>query len=97
MRRDGPQKLAESPHDDPPPDPAGIDDEPRGAGRLGAGPATGLTVPGDFQMLSAWFDGINRTREQLAVPALRHDLALAGLLLEWRSISKATAMQGARR
>lgn len=67
------------------------------AERLGAGPATGLTVPGDFQMLSAWFDGINRTREQLSVPALRHDLALAGLLLEWRSMSKATAMQGARR
>ena len=57
----------------------------------------GLTVAGDFQMLSAWFDGINRTREQLSVPALRHDLALAGLLLEWRSMSKATAMQGARR
>jgi DNA polymerase-3 subunit delta' len=56
-----------------------------------------LTLAGDFQMLSAWFDGINRTREQLAVPALRHDLALAGLLLEWRSMSKATAMQGARR
>ena len=67
------------------------------AERLGAGPATGLTVAGDFQMLGAWFDGINRTREQLAVPALRHDLALAGLLLEWRSMSKANANQGARR
>lgn len=67
------------------------------AERLGAGPASGLTAPGDFQRLSAWFDGTNRAREQLSVPALRHDLALAGLLLEWRSMSKATAMQGARR
>jgi len=64
---------------------------------LGAGPATGLGLPGDFQRLSAWFDGANRVRDQLSVPALRHDLALAGLLLEWRSMSKATAMQGARR
>jgi hypothetical protein len=31
------------------------------------------------------------------VPVLRHDLVLAGLLLEWRSMCKATAMQGARR
>ena len=67
------------------------------AERLGAGAATGLTGAGDFQMLGAWFDGINRVREQLSVPALRHDLALAGLLLEWRSMSKATAIQGARR
>ncbi len=67
------------------------------AERLGAGPAAGLTVPGDFQRLSAWFDGVNRAREQLSVPVLRHDLALAGLLLEWRSMCKATAMQGARR
>ncbi len=67
------------------------------AQQLGAGPATGLTGAGDFQMLGAWFDGINRVREQLSVPALRHDLALAGLLLEWRSMSKATAIQGARR
>lgn len=67
------------------------------AERLGAGPAAGLTVPGDFQMLWAWFDDINRARDQLAVPVLRHDLVLAGLLLEWRSMCKATAMQGARR
>ncbi|PZO10034.1 MAG: DNA polymerase III subunit delta' [Lysobacteraceae bacterium] len=67
------------------------------AEQLGAGGATGLTVGADFQRLCAWFDGINRAREQLSVPALRHDLALAGLLLEWRSMSKATAIQGARR
>lgn len=67
------------------------------AHRLAAAPATGLTLPGDFQKLSTWFDGINRAREQLGVPALRHDLALAGLLLDWRSMFNETAMQGARR
>ena len=67
------------------------------AERLGAGAATGLTVAGDFQMLSTWFDAVNRARDQLSTPALRHDLALAGLLLEWRSMTKGTAMQGARR
>ena len=46
------------------------------------------TLPGDFQKLSAWFDAANRAREQLHVPALRHDLALAGLLLEWRSMTR---------
>lgn len=58
------------------------------AHRVGAGPAPGLTLPGDFQKLSAWFDAANRAREQLHVPALRHDLALAGLLLEWRSMTR---------
>ena len=67
------------------------------AARLGAGVPTGLTVSGDFQMLWAWFDGINRAREQLSQPSLRHDLALTALLLEWRSMSKATANHGARR
>ncbi|MBY4597287.1 DNA polymerase III subunit delta' [bacterium BD-1] len=56
--------------------------------RLAGTPAPGLTLPGDFQKLSAWFDGINRARDQLRVPALRHDLALAALLLEWRSMFK---------
>ncbi|MFY2764416.1 DNA polymerase III subunit delta' [Arenimonas sp. MALMAid1274] len=65
--------------------------------RLAAGPASGLTLPADFQKLSTWFDGVNRAREQLAVPVLRHDLALAGLLLEWRSMFSEPAMQGARR
>ena len=67
------------------------------AQRLAAGPATGLTLPADFQKLSAWFDGINLAREQLSIPVLRHDLGLAGLLLEWRSMSSETATQGARR
>lgn len=67
------------------------------AQRLASGPATGLTLPADFQKLSTWFDGINRAREQLAVPALRHDLALAGLLLEWRSMFSEPGTQGARR
>ena len=67
------------------------------AHRLAGGPAPGLTLPGDFQKLSAWYDGINRAREQLGVPALRHDLALAGLLLEWRSLFTDPGMSGARR
>jgi len=67
------------------------------AQRLASGPATGLTLPMDFQKLSNWFDGINRAREQLSVPVLRHDLGLAGLLLEWRSMSSEAATQGARR
>lgn len=57
----------------------------------------GLTAPADFQKLSAWFDRTLRVRDQLAVPGLRHDLALAGLLLEWRSLFNQTAMQGAGR
>ena len=65
--------------------------------RLAGSPAPGLTLPGDFQKLSAWFDAANRLRSQLNVPALRHDLALAGLLLEWRSMFKDTARMGARR
>ncbi len=66
------------------------------AHRLAGAPAPGLTLPEDFQKLSLWFDGMNRAREQLAVPVLRHDLALAGLLLEWRSLFIGSAMQGAR-
>ena len=65
--------------------------------RLAGSTAPGLTLPADFQKLSAWFDGINRAREQLGVPVLRHDLALAGLLLEWRSLFNDSGMQGARR
>jgi DNA polymerase-3 subunit delta' len=65
--------------------------------RLAGAPAPGLTLPGDFQKLSAWFDAANRLRNQLRLPALRHDLALAGLLLEWRSMFKDTARTGARR
>jgi DNA polymerase-3 subunit delta' len=54
--------------------------------QLGAGgDAGGLTGTGDFPKLSAWFDGVNRLREQLGAP-LRHDLVLAGLLLDWRGL-----------
>lgn len=56
------------------------------AAGLGARAAGGLTVPADFQKVGAWYDGINRLREQLQVPGLRHDLVLAGQLLEWRSL-----------
>ena len=54
---------------------------------VGAAAATrgGLTVPGDFTKLSAWFDAVNRTREQLKQP-IRNDLVLAGLLREWRTM-----------
>jgi len=40
------------------------------------------TTP-DFQKLSAWFDAANRTRSLLRTP-IRSDLALAGLLRDWR-------------
>ncbi|GAB2504547.1 DNA polymerase III subunit delta' [Arenimonas alkanexedens] len=67
------------------------------ARHLGATGASGLTLPAEIQKLATWFDAINRARAQLSLPALRHDLALAGLLVEWRSMFKDTAMQGARR
>jgi len=38
------------------------------------------------ERFAALFDGINRLRSQLGAP-LRHDLVLAGLLLEWRNMS----------
>jgi DNA polymerase-3 subunit delta' len=55
--------------------------------RVGAAaPARGgMNVPADFDRLSDWFDAVNRTREQLRAP-LRHDLILAGLLHQWRSM-----------
>jgi DNA polymerase-3 subunit delta' len=49
----------------------------------GRSSATRLTVAPDFQKLSAWFDAANRTRELLRTP-IRSDLALAGLLRDWR-------------
>ena len=61
-----------------------LDAAARNQGLHGAGPA-GLTPPADFPKLSAWFDGVNRLREQLGAP-LRHDLVLAGLLLDWRRL-----------
>lgn len=48
----------------------------------------GLTAPADFSRLSAWFDAVNRSREQLRAP-LRNDLVLAGLLQEWRTMFEA--------
>jgi DNA polymerase-3 subunit delta' len=45
----------------------------------------GLAVPGDAAAVAAWFDALNRMRSQLPAP-LRHDLVLAGLLREWRSM-----------
>ena len=52
---------------------------------LGVAGPDGLTPPTDFPKLAAWFDGVNRLREQLGAP-LRHDLVLAGLLLDWRRL-----------
>jgi len=39
----------------------------------------------DVAALAAWFDALNRMRAQLAAP-LRHDLVLAGLLRDWRTM-----------
>jgi len=62
-------------------------------GLAAGGDALGLTAPSDFPKLSAWFDGINRLREQLGAP-LRHDLVLAGLLLDWRTLHDDAAVPG---
>ncbi len=64
-----------------------LDAAARGLGAQHAARAAvpGLTPPADFPKLSIWFDGINRLREQLGAP-LRHDLVLAGLLLDWRTL-----------
>jgi DNA polymerase-3 subunit delta' len=56
--------------------------------RAPAEKAAGLTAPADFSRLSAWFDAVNRSREQLRAP-LRNDLVLAGLLQEWRTMFEA--------
>jgi DNA polymerase-3 subunit delta' len=47
------------------------------------------------ERLASLFDGINRLRSQLGVP-LRHDLVLAGLLLEWRNMSQGAGAQRGR-
>lgn len=47
------------------------------------GEAAALTARADFHKLSAWFDAANRVRDQLRT-TLRADLALTGLLREWR-------------
>jgi DNA polymerase-3 subunit delta' len=51
-----------------------------------------LTAGADFQKLSAWFDAANRTRELLRTP-IRADLALAGLLRDWREAMRARSSQ----
>ncbi len=56
----------------------------------------GLTAPGDFSKLSAWYDAINRVRGQLSSP-LRHDLLLAGLLREWRTMLLEDRKEGVAR
>lgn len=59
------------------------------AGAIGHGVnapgAAAVLAPADFARLSNWFDAVNRAREQLRAP-LRHDLVLAGLLHEWRTM-----------
>jgi DNA polymerase III subunit delta' len=54
---------------------------------LGARPAPrgALAVPADAAAVAAWFDALNRMRAQLPAP-LRHDLILAGLLRDWRTM-----------
>lgn len=55
----------------------------------------GLTAAENFPKLSAWFDTVNRTRELLRTP-IRADLALAGLLLDWRdACARTSAVRGA--
>jgi DNA polymerase-3 subunit delta' len=47
------------------------------------------------ERLALLFDGFNRLRSQLGAP-LRHDLVLAGLLLEWRNMSPGAGPQRGR-
>lgn len=53
-----------------------------------------LTAGADFQKLSTWFDSANRTRELLRTP-IRADLALAGLLRDWREAMRARPLRSA--
>lgn len=48
------------------------------------------TEPVRAARIGTLFDGFNRARAQLGAP-LRHDLVLAGLLLEWRNMSQGVA------
>lgn len=66
------------------------------AHRLAGTASPGLTLPVDFQKLSTWFDRVNRLREQLPLPGLRHDLVLAGLMLEWRNLVRDSARGAGR-
>lgn len=54
-------------------------------GSAGMPMPAGLTAPGDAAKLASWFDQLNHLRRQLSAP-LKHELALAGLLLEWRRL-----------
>jgi DNA polymerase-3 subunit delta' len=57
---------------------------------VAGGPAVaGLTPPADLDKLAVWFDQLNRLRLQLSAP-LKHELALAGLLAEWRGLMATT-------
>jgi DNA polymerase-3 subunit delta' len=47
------------------------------------------------ERLGHLFDGFNRLRAQLGAP-LRHDLVLAGLLLEWRNMASGAGPQRGR-
>ena len=58
-------------------------------GIAGAPAVAGLTPPADVDKLAAWFDQLNRLRLQLSAP-LKHELALAGLLAEWRGLMATT-------
>jgi DNA polymerase III subunit delta' len=51
--------------------------------------------PAQADRVGALFDGCNRLRAQLGAP-LRHDLVLAGLLLEWRNMAPGAAPQRGR-
>ena len=61
----------------------GADLRLRHAADLAAAQAADLTDPGLTRRLAAWFDAANRTRELLRT-TVRVDLAVAGLLLQWR-------------
>lgn len=54
-------------------------------GSAGMPVPAGLTPPSDTAKLALWFDQLNHLRRQLTAP-LKHELALAGLLLEWRRL-----------
>ncbi len=53
----------------------------------------GLSLPAELPKLTQWFDQINQLREQLTAP-IRHDLLLAGLLGQWRSIMRTDVNRG---
>ena len=57
----------------------------RHAADLALARAAGLTDVAGVGKLAAWFDAANRTRDLLRT-TVRADLAISGLLLEWRGI-----------